>query len=36
MAHQNATRERLYRQVQDLGARMEAQQARRSVHRRTR
>ena len=30
MAHQNATRERLYRQVQDLGARMEAQQARRA------
>ncbi len=31
MAHQNATRERLYRQVQDLGARMEAQQARRAT-----
>ncbi len=31
MAHQNATRERLYRQVQDLGARMAAQQARRSA-----
>jgi len=28
MAHQNATRERLYRQVQDLGTRLEAQQAR--------
>jgi len=28
MAHQNATRERLYRQVQDLGARVEAQQGR--------
>ncbi|MBI3433094.1 MAG: chromosome segregation protein SMC [Hydrogenophilales bacterium] len=31
MAHQNATRERLYRQVQDLGARMAAQQARRAT-----
>jgi chromosome segregation protein len=31
MAHQNATRERLYRQVQDLGTRMEAQQARRTA-----
>ena len=31
MAHQNATRERLYRQVQDLGARMEAQQGRRTA-----
>ncbi len=31
MAHQNATRERLYRQVQDLGARVEAQQARRAA-----
>jgi chromosome segregation protein len=31
MAHQNATRERLYRQVQDLGARMAAQQARRTT-----
>lgn len=31
MAHQNATRERLYRQVQDLGARVEAQQARRAT-----
>jgi chromosome segregation protein len=31
MAHQNATRERLYRQVQDLGARMETQQARRTT-----
>ncbi|MHB1094176.1 chromosome segregation protein SMC [Thiobacillus sp.] len=31
MAHQNATRERLYRQVQDLGARMESQQMRRST-----
>ena len=30
MAHQNATRERLYRQVQELGARMETQQARRA------
>ena len=29
MAHQNATRERLYRQVQDLGARMQSQQVRR-------
>jgi chromosome segregation protein len=28
MAHENATRERLYRQVQDLGVRVEAQQAR--------
>ncbi|KVW94691.1 chromosome segregation protein SMC [Thiobacillus denitrificans] len=28
MAHQNATRDRLYRQVQDLGARMASQQAR--------
>jgi len=31
MAHQNATRERLYRQVQDLGSRMESQQARRAT-----
>ncbi|HMA12258.1 MAG TPA: chromosome segregation protein SMC, partial [Steroidobacteraceae bacterium] len=31
MAHQNATRERLYRQVQDLGARMAAQQSRRAT-----
>ncbi|AAZ97181.1 Chromosome segregation protein SMC [Thiobacillus denitrificans ATCC 25259] len=31
MAHQNATRERLYRQVQDLGARVETQQARRAT-----
>ncbi|MHB1144642.1 MAG: chromosome segregation protein SMC [Thiobacillus sp.] len=31
MAHQNATRERLYRQVKDLGARMESQQARRAT-----
>ncbi|HWR75839.1 MAG TPA: chromosome segregation protein SMC [Thiobacillus sp.] len=31
MSHQNATRERLHRQVQDLGARVEAQQARRSA-----
>ncbi len=31
MAHQNATRERLYRQVQDLGTRMESQQARRAT-----
>ncbi len=31
MAHQNATRERLYRQVQDLGARLEAQHARRTA-----
>ncbi|MFP5408222.1 MAG: chromosome segregation protein SMC [Gammaproteobacteria bacterium] len=31
MAHQNATRDRLYRQVQDLGTRMESQQARRSA-----
>ena len=31
MAHQNATRDRLYRQVQDLGTRMEAQQARRTA-----
>jgi chromosome segregation protein len=31
MAHQNATRDRLYRQVQDLGARVEAQQARRAT-----
>lgn len=31
MAHQNATRERLYRQVQDLGARVEGQQARRAA-----
>ncbi len=31
MAHQNATRERLYRQVQDLGTRMEAQQTRRTA-----
>src|SRR5574340_84490 len=31
MTHQNATRERLTRQVQDLGARMEAQQARRTT-----
>ncbi|MEQ1661557.1 MAG: chromosome segregation protein SMC [Thiobacillus sp.] len=31
MAHQNATRDRLYRQVQDLGTRMEAQQARRAA-----
>jgi len=31
MAHQNATRERLYRQVQDLGARMESQQSRRTT-----
>ncbi|MDA8128739.1 MAG: chromosome segregation protein SMC [Betaproteobacteria bacterium] len=31
MAHQNATRERLYRQVQDLSARVEAQQARRAT-----
>jgi chromosome segregation protein len=31
MAHQNATRDRLYRQVQDLGTRMESQQARRST-----
>jgi len=30
MAHQNATRDRLYRQVQDLTARMESQQARRA------
>jgi len=30
MAHQNATRDRLYRQVQDLGTRMESQQARRA------
>ena len=29
MAHQNATRDRLYRQVQDLAARMASQQARR-------
>ena len=28
MAHQNATRERLHRQVQELGARLETQQAR--------
>ncbi|MHB1353379.1 MAG: chromosome segregation protein SMC [Thiobacillus sp.] len=31
MAHQNATRERLYRQVQELGARVETQQARRAA-----
>jgi chromosome segregation protein len=31
MAHQNATRDRLYRQVQDLGTRMESQQARRTT-----
>jgi chromosome segregation protein len=31
MAHQNATRERLYRQVQDLGARVEGQQVRRAA-----
>ena len=31
MAHQNATRDRLYRQVQDLGTRMESQQARRAT-----
>ena len=31
MAHQNATRERLYRQVQDLGVRVEGQQARRAA-----
>ncbi|WP_324781007.1 chromosome segregation protein SMC [Thiobacillus sedimenti] len=31
MAHQNATRERLHRQVHDLGARVEAQQARRTA-----
>ncbi len=31
MAHQNATRERLYRQVHDLGARMDAQQVRRAA-----
>jgi chromosome segregation protein len=31
MAHQNATRERLYRQVHDLGARVEAQQSRRAA-----
>ena len=31
MAHQTATRERLYRQVQDLGTRMEALQARRNA-----
>lgn len=31
MAHQNATRDRLYRQAQDLGARMESQQARRTT-----
>ncbi len=30
MAHQNATRDRLYRQVQDLTARMESQQSRRA------
>ncbi|MCA1979888.1 MAG: AAA family ATPase, partial [Thiobacillus sp.] len=30
MAHQNATRERLYRQVQDLGTRLDALQARRA------
>ena len=30
MTHQNATRERLVRQVQELGARMETQQARRA------
>ncbi len=30
MAHQNATRERLYRQVQEFGARLASQQARRS------
>ncbi|HEX7971220.1 MAG TPA: chromosome segregation protein SMC [Thiobacillus sp.] len=31
MAHQNATRDRLYRQVQDLSARMESQQVRRTT-----
>lgn len=31
MSHQNATRERLIRQVQELGARREAQQARRAA-----
>ncbi|MFN3544748.1 MAG: chromosome segregation protein SMC [Thiobacillus sp.] len=31
MAHQNATRERLYRQLQDLSGRMEAQEARRAA-----
>jgi len=31
MAHQNATRDRLYRQVQDLGTRMASQQARRTT-----
>lgn len=33
MAHQNATRERLYRQVQDLSVRMQSQQARRTTTR---
>lgn len=33
MAHQNATRERLHRQTQDLAARVDAQQARRTATR---